>query len=236
MRAAILAAGVGTRLKDYLRGTPKPLVRIGGIPLIQRVIDQLTEAGIDDIIVISRRAHSTVHRFLNQQVSGASVRLVIKDTRAGFFSLMALERYLSDASFLLCATDSIWGKGSVCQFTGYARSNADIDLIVGVSDFIHDIKPVYVVADTQGNVNAFGRDVAPTKYVSAGLYYCSPKIFQERYRARKHNIQHLSDFFSFLIGNIGYKAKSFYLGKVVDVDDENDIKEAEHLLLGEHQI
>ncbi len=235
MKAAILAAGVGTRLRDYLKGTPKPLLRIGGVPLIQRVIDQLSEAGVDDIIVISRRTHYAVHHFLNQQTFGVPVRLVVRDTKAGFFSLMALEGYLSDTSFILCATDSIWGRTSLCEFVGYARNNAHLDLIVGMSDFIHDVKPVYVVVDVQGNVNAFGRDVTPSRYVSAGLYYCSPKIFQERDGARRHNVQHLSDFFSLLIGNIGYKAKSFNLGKVIDVDDQGDIKKAEHFLVEQRE-
>jgi len=52
LKAIILAAGAGSRLNEITGGSPKPLVDINGISLIQRQINLLKKKSIDKIIVI----------------------------------------------------------------------------------------------------------------------------------------------------------------------------------------
>ena len=59
MQAMIFAAGMGTRLKPLTDTMPKALVRVGGEPLIKHVIQNLSEAGVDRIVV-------NVHHFAQQ--------------------------------------------------------------------------------------------------------------------------------------------------------------------------
>lgn len=58
-QAMIFAAGLGTRLKPLTDTMPKAMVKVGGMPLIQRVIFKLKDAGFDHIVV-------NVHHFANQ--------------------------------------------------------------------------------------------------------------------------------------------------------------------------
>lgn len=51
MRAMILAAGFGERMRPLTETTPKPLLRVGGKPLIQYHIEALAAAGVEDIVV-----------------------------------------------------------------------------------------------------------------------------------------------------------------------------------------
>lgn len=59
MQAMIFAAGLGTRLKPLTDRIPKALVRVGGEPLLKRVIFQLKDAGFTRIVV-------NVHHFSSQ--------------------------------------------------------------------------------------------------------------------------------------------------------------------------
>ncbi|WP_297151271.1 nucleotidyltransferase family protein [uncultured Prevotella sp.] len=59
MQAMIFAAGLGTRLKPLTDTMPKALVRVGGEPLIKRVIMNLAAAGVERIVV-------NVHHFAEQ--------------------------------------------------------------------------------------------------------------------------------------------------------------------------
>lgn len=61
MKAFILAAGMGTRLKPWTLSHPKALVPVGGVPMLERVINRLVDEGFDDITV-------NVHHFAGQIV------------------------------------------------------------------------------------------------------------------------------------------------------------------------
>lgn len=65
MKAMIFAAGMGTRLKPLTDTTPKALVRVGGIPMIQHVILRLKEAGVSEIVVNIHHLGSMIVDFLH---------------------------------------------------------------------------------------------------------------------------------------------------------------------------
>ena len=66
-KAIILAAGKGERLLPLTATTPKPLIAIEGTPLIERLIKQLKQAGIEDIVVVTGHLHEQFD-YLREQV------------------------------------------------------------------------------------------------------------------------------------------------------------------------
>ena len=57
MRAIILAAGLGTRLRPMTDNTPKALIKVNDKPLVEYQIEYLKEKGIDEIIVVVGYLH-----------------------------------------------------------------------------------------------------------------------------------------------------------------------------------
>ena len=51
MKAMILAAGVGSRLRPLTDVTPKALIEAGGVPMIERVVCRLKSAGVTELVV-----------------------------------------------------------------------------------------------------------------------------------------------------------------------------------------
>ena len=51
-RALFLAAGLGSRLSPITLNTPKPLVRVNGVRMIDTLLDAVLEAGIEEIIIV----------------------------------------------------------------------------------------------------------------------------------------------------------------------------------------
>jgi len=73
MKALILAAGYGTRLRPYTEHTPKPLFTIAGRPLLDLIIGQLQEAGCKAVIVNTHHLHHKIEAFLRSQTYGLEV-------------------------------------------------------------------------------------------------------------------------------------------------------------------
>lgn len=60
MKAMILAAGLGTRMRPLTDHTPKPMLRVGGKPLIEHHVRRLVAAGYHDIVIN--------HAYLGEQI------------------------------------------------------------------------------------------------------------------------------------------------------------------------
>jgi MurNAc alpha-1-phosphate uridylyltransferase len=109
MKAMILAAGKGERLRPLTLHTPKPLVRAGGVPLIEYHLRAIKSAGIEDVVIN--------HAWLGQQIEdylgdGRQWGLKIRhspegeplETGGGIFRALPL---LGDEPFLVVNGD-IW--------------------------------------------------------------------------------------------------------------------------------
>jgi len=67
MKALILAAGLGTRLRPYTDHTPKPLFPILGRPLLDIMINKLIDAGCTAVIINTHHLHDRIESFIAQQ-------------------------------------------------------------------------------------------------------------------------------------------------------------------------
>lgn len=65
MKAMVFAAGLGTRLREISKTTPKCLVEVGGVPMLERVLRRLAAAGVTDAVVNVHHLREQVERFLS---------------------------------------------------------------------------------------------------------------------------------------------------------------------------
>ena len=64
MKALILAAGLGTRLRPYTEDTPKPLFTLAGRPLLDIIICKLIDAGCKAVIINTHHLHHRINSYL----------------------------------------------------------------------------------------------------------------------------------------------------------------------------
>lgn len=64
MKAMILAAGFGTRLRPFTAHTPKPLFPVGGRPLLDLMIASLEQAGCREIIINTHHLHRQIETYI----------------------------------------------------------------------------------------------------------------------------------------------------------------------------
>lgn len=73
MKAMILAAGHGTRLRPYTDHTPKPLFSIAGRPLLDVIIGMLQKAGCRAVIINTHHLHHQIETFIASRRYGIEI-------------------------------------------------------------------------------------------------------------------------------------------------------------------
>lgn len=106
MKAVILAAGLGSRLRPITKKVPKCMVPVNGIRIVDKQIDNLLKAGITDIYVVSGYLHEVLDSHLKEHYP--SVTIVPNpryDQTNNMYSLFLASQYVKDQEFLLMNSD-----------------------------------------------------------------------------------------------------------------------------------
>jgi NDP-sugar pyrophosphorylase family protein len=113
MDAMILAAGLGTRLGEVTRDTPKALVDIAGIPALERVARRLIDAGADRLIINLHHHADRIEAFVHERDNfGVEVAFSHEEgepLETGGGLLRAAPLFSRDAPFLLHNVDILTG-------------------------------------------------------------------------------------------------------------------------------
>lgn len=231
MQAAILAAGLGTRLSGSGAEVLKPLVEVNGKPLIGHVVSNLRDAGVQQIaMVLHTRAHAVEH-YCRATFPRIDWRIAYRDTPHSWATLLALQKLLLPERFLLSTVDAVLRPG---RFLAFAQSAVERPepLILGVTDFVDDEKPLWVRWDATGRVTALGPQAAGSGWVTAGVYVMRPDLVREAQLRRSADFHSLREFLAYCVER-GIGVAALPVGQAVDVDRPHDLIQAAHLLSGE---
>lgn len=239
MKYAVIAAGEGSRLAAEGIAEPKPLVRVGGEPLIDRLIRVFMDNEAEEIVVICNDITSQVSRHLTQiQRDGLNgrpvpLRFVVKSTPSSMHSFYEISSLLGDRPFCLTTVDTIFREqefaGYVADFRKTVVEEDSADGLMGVTDYIDDEKPLYVDTDRDLNITAFLDRSDTCPLISGGIYGLTSSAIDtlrsciERGESRMRNFQRA------LIAD-GCRLKAWKFSKVLDIDHAGDIVKAEQFL------
>ena len=67
MKCVILAGGKGSRLSEYTVKIPKPMVKIGGKPIIDNIINYYGYYGVKDFIIAAGYKHKTIQNYYKKK-------------------------------------------------------------------------------------------------------------------------------------------------------------------------
>lgn len=134
MKAMILAAGLGTRLKPWTEHHPKALVPVGGVPMLERVIVRLKEQGFTNIVVNIHHFGEQIIDFIDSKDFGVSIK--ISDERGKLLNtgggiLHARQLLTTDNEpFLVHNVDILSNADLTGLMTAHTLNGADATLLV----------------------------------------------------------------------------------------------------------
>jgi choline kinase len=112
VKAIVLAAGLGKRLAPVTGGLPKCLVPVAGRTILDRMIERLVQAGLDDIVVVTGHRSEDVERHLDRSSEPAARRAArVFNQRfaewGNFYSLLVAEEACGEDGFVKLDADVI---------------------------------------------------------------------------------------------------------------------------------
>ncbi len=229
MKAAIIAAGEGVRLSQGGVHIPKPLISIGGEPLIARVIRAAAHVKAASVACIVNDIDPAVAHYLQSSPWPVPLELIVKTTSSSMESLFSLAPLLKDAPFLLFTVDAVFAFKILERFLSKALGLNEEDGVLAVTRFVDDEKPLWVKLEKGRRVIGLGDEVLPRRYVTAGFYYFKPRVFDLIKTARTNRLNSLRQFLGLLLAS-DYSLYGIPVSKTVDVDYPEDIKKAEQYL------
>jgi len=198
-KAVVPAAGRGARLDR--KGTPKPLVEVGGAPLLLRVLAQLAEAGVEEAIVLvgweARAIEHAIEHAVARGGAGAALPRRVRCVEApgweaGLAATLAAAAPHMDEPFVIAMADHVFDRGLVERVVGAAPAPGEVVALIE-----RDVEQVYdlaaavkvTLADEPGapgsrgdRITAIG-DLPRYDGIDAGLFAATPALFPALARA-----------------------------------------------------
>ena len=205
MRAILLAAGLGTRLRPITDTIPKCLVPINGKPLIDYWLEQLTKAGIEKFLINTHYLYEQVESHIEQSKFADVVDLVYEEElllTGG--TVIANKDFISAEPFMLVHADNL----SICDYEDFISAhknrpaNTEITMMTYTTD---DPKSCGVVKiDTSGIIQEFHEKVQnpPSTTANGAVYIVEASVVSYMERLKKVKVDFSVDVLPYYMGRI----------------------------------
>ena len=217
----VIAAGEGSRLKSL--GVPKPLIPVGGEPLIAHVLGHFEAAGIASAAVILNEAGKAAADLVRERFGRLVSKIVVKSTPSSLESFREILAAAPPGRLVVSTVDAFCPREEFVRFVRRAEEKPAGTTVLAVTHHMNDEKPLWITMDRSGRVSAVGG--ASGDAVTAGIY-----VVPERVRTLDipAGLGRLRDFLGWL-AKTDEPVEAVEIPKVVDVDRVEDLTEAEEM-------
>ncbi|MDP3697480.1 MAG: nucleotidyltransferase family protein [Candidatus Taylorbacteria bacterium] len=181
MKAIILAAGEGVRMRPLTNETPKPMLRVSGKPILEHILSSLPDK-VNRVVLVVGYLHQQIHGHFGHHFGRIKIDYVVQSEKLGTYHALELCKDLLDNEdkFIVTYADDLHGAEN---FKKCSESDSCAILTLEADD---PGKFGVVEVDSEGVV--VGIEEKPenpkTNLVSTGVLVLDKSIFN--YPARQH--------------------------------------------------
>ncbi|MEW6439601.1 MAG: NTP transferase domain-containing protein [bacterium] len=229
MKAGIFAAGTGSRFLEAGWREPKPLIRIQGRPLISYLLDNLFQAGVDrtEVLLNEEPRFDAVEQYLSERPEARRIHVSRKTTASSYESFAFLMERLGDPPYLLTTVDTIVSGRELKALLAVGSYPAECSLVLAVTKFVEDTKPLWVELSETGRVDRIGSSVCGRQWVTAGLYLVLKDLPG---LAAGRTVPALRNYLEWVVDRVCVWGKEFAMA--LDIDSPEDVRLAERFARG----
>ncbi|MCE7698962.1 MAG: NTP transferase domain-containing protein, partial [Methanobacterium paludis] len=246
MKAVILTAGEGTRMRPLTITRPKTMLKVGGKPILQYNVEALRDAGVKDIsMVVGYHEDVIKEHFKDGSDLGVNITYLTQKERLGTAHAIGKASNIVDEEFIVLNGDIIVDPELINSLIG-RYNHGDASSILVLTE-VEDPSPFGVV-ELEGDriTNIIEKptpEEAPSNLINAGIYIFNPLIFDAIEKTEKSPRGEYEITDSLLIqirenrGVVGFKSKNKWIdiGRPWELLDVNEhfLKDLETKIEGE---
>ncbi|WP_136601616.1 UTP--glucose-1-phosphate uridylyltransferase AglF [Salinigranum halophilum] len=179
MKAVVLAAGKGTRLRPLTDEKPKGMVEVDGKPILTHCLDKLIDLGAEEFVVVVGYMKEKIIQYYGDEYEGVPITYSHQREQNGLaHALLTVEDHIDD-DFMLILGDNIFNANLKDVVRRQQEDRADAAFLV--EEVPWEDASRYGVCDT----NKYGEiveviekpDDPPSNLVMTGFYTFTPAIF-----------------------------------------------------------
>ena len=129
----------------------------------------------------------------------------------------------------MTTVDAVFTPDFLPQFVTAAQQQSGMDMMLTLTTFIDDEKPLHVHLDAQQRIRHIGEAARGSAYVTSGFYACAPSVSAACASLAPGRVSALREFLGWLLQQ-GYWLQGYLAPKMVDVDRPQDIAVAEQFV------
>lgn len=173
----IMAGGLGTRLKELTKDTPKPMLPIGGRPLLETIMLRFIEQGFSNFwLAVNYKSHKIEEYFGEGEKLGVNINYLRENKRLGTAGALSLLPTDIDEPILITNADllSTVDYGEILD----THNESSAVATMAVRDYEYQIPYGVVDVSADRKILAFDEKPVHQTLVNAGIYVLSPAALQ----------------------------------------------------------
>ncbi len=178
MKALILAAGEGTRLRPLTSNTPKPLLLVAGKPYLSHLFSSLKAAGIEDIaLLVGFKSNRIRECYGDGSSEGIHITYLEQKERLGTANAVGVAEGVMDEDFVCINGDVVLSAKDIYDVVQAHRVH--LGNIISTAE-VEDPTRFGVIEESEGKMKRIVEKpkVAPSKMINAGLFVFKPQVFE----------------------------------------------------------
>jgi dTDP-glucose pyrophosphorylase len=174
--AVVMAGGFGTRLQPLTTHTPKPMLPVGGKPLLEHIIDQLKSSGIENINISTfYHGDKIQNHFGDGESSGVNIGYLTEENPLGTAGALKQLDGKAENPMLVMNGDILTN----VDFKAMHKWHQENSAILTVAVYKYELQVPYGVVECRGGyINRLVEKPKQSFFINAGIYLLSPEALE----------------------------------------------------------
>ena len=187
----IMAGGKGTRLYPYTKILPKPLIPIGDVPIMERIIGKFRDVGVRDFYATVNYRISMIKSYFNDQVTDYHICYVEETKPLGTAGSLTLLPKKFDKPFIVTNCDILIHADYNDIYKYHMESGNELTIVSALKNIV---VPYGVIHSSEnGTIESMEEKPKLSYFVNTGMYVLNPNLVEDIPQDEFYHMTHLAD-------------------------------------------